>query len=232
MESRFLSRALRARPASGLLSSRQMPRMQSPILSTLRYKSTDPFTRTPPAPKATSSQANATEPTATPSQSNATEPTPTAPAPAPGQTKDFDALLDTLNLGNNAKAEAAPTPNRPKFANSVARNVSAGSGAYNSRRDQTASQLASRKLELKLGPTLGRQVQVEPERGFDLASAIRSLGSTVAANKIRQQARDQKFYVRKGAVRKEQRRQRWRKLFRFSFQQTVKKIQRMQAQGW
>ncbi|KAJ5172538.1 hypothetical protein N7492_005131 [Penicillium capsulatum] len=218
METRSLTRALRASPASMLLSSRQMPRMQSPILTTLRYNSTKSSIQTPPVP------------TATKSQSNAAESTPTTSAPA--ETKDFDALLDKLDLGNRANAGAAPTPVvRPNFAGNVARSVSAGSGAY-SRRDQTASQLASRKLELKLGPTLGRQVQVEPERGLDLASAIRSLGATVSTNKIRQQARDQKFHMRKGAVRKEQRRQRWRKLFRFSFQETVKKIQRMQAQGW
>lgn len=219
MEARFLARALRASPASGLLSSRHIPQMQSPILSTIRYSSTNHPRRTPPAP------------TATPTQSNATESTPTTSGPA--ETQDLNALLDTLDLGNRAKAQATPGPaKRPDFANNVARNVSAGSGAYNSRRDQTASQLASRKLELKLGPTLGRRVQVEPERGVDLASAIRNLGSTVAANKIRQQARDQKFHTRKGAVRKEERRRRWRTLFRFSFQQTVKKIQRMQAQGW
>lgn len=42
----------------------------------------------------------------------------------------------------------------------------------------------------------------------------------------------QKFHVRKGMVRKQKKMMRWKKLFKFSFQGTVKKIQRMQAQGW
>ena len=87
-------------------------------------------------------------------------------------------------------------------------------------------------MELKLGPTLGRQIHVEPERGVDLAAAIRNLQMTCATNKIKAQSFEQRFHKRKGAVRKEQKRMRWRKLFKFSFQETVRKIQRMQTQGW
>ena len=85
---------------------------------------------------------------------------------------------------------------------------------------------------MKLGPTLGRQAHVEPERGTDLASALRKLQSTISQNKIRQEASAQRFHVRKGMVRKQKKMARWKRLFKFSFQGTVQKIQRMQAQGW
>lgn len=94
------------------------------------------------------------------------------------------------------------------------------------------AQLGNRKTELKLGPTLGRQVLVEPERGMDLASAIRVLQSTVAVNRVKHDSFAQKFHVRRGAMRKQLRRDRWRRLFKFSFQETVKKIQKMRNQGW
>lgn len=87
-------------------------------------------------------------------------------------------------------------------------------------------------MELKLGPSLGRQVHVEPEKGRDLASALRMLGSACAQNKIPQEKKKQKFHVRRGQVRKNLRMERWRKLFKFSFGETVSKIQRMRAQGW
>lgn len=89
-----------------------------------------------------------------------------------------------------------------------------------------------RKVEMKLGPTLGRQIPVEPERGVDLGSALRKLGQTIGQNRIRQDSLAQRFHVRKGMVRKQKKMQRWQKLFKVSFQDTVKKIQRMQAQGW
>ncbi|KAH8703688.1 hypothetical protein BGW36DRAFT_369766, partial [Talaromyces proteolyticus] len=87
-------------------------------------------------------------------------------------------------------------------------------------------------VSLKLGPKLGRQVIVQNDRGIDCASAIRMLEISCSANQLRKQERAQKFHVRRGQLRKDIRRERWRRLFKFSFTETAKKIQRMRDQGW
>lgn len=89
-----------------------------------------------------------------------------------------------------------------------------------------------RRIDLKLGTKLGRQVTVDPSRGVDVAGALRILQMQLSANGVRRQAAQQKFHVRRGQVRKDLRRERWRKLFKMSFNHTVRKIQRMRAQGW
>ncbi|KAJ5368463.1 uncharacterized protein N7496_008223 [Penicillium cataractarum] len=220
MDARILARGLRARPTPWLLSSRQQ---QSIILNTLRYNSTTTSPQTPPSTAPSSEKTTQTTPAVSEDQ--------TTPKPQPTKTvaSDFDEILNKLDLGNRSTLNSKGEPRRV-FADAVSRSVGGvGSQAF---KERAAQQLASRKLELKLGPTLGRQIHVEPERGVDLPAAIRQLEITCSMNKIKANAHEQKFHKRKGAVRKELRRTRWRKLFRFSFQETVKKIQRMQAQGW
>lgn len=218
MDARILARGLRARPTPWLLSSRQQ---QSIILNTLRYNSTTSSSQTPPPTESSSEQPTQT----TPAVSEGL----TTPKPTKTAASDFDEILNKLDLGNRSTLNSKGEPRRV-FSDAVARSVGGvGSQTF---KDRAAQQLASRKLELKLGPTLGRQVHVEPERGVDLPAAIRQLEITCSTNKIKANAHEQKYHKRKGAVRKELRRTRWRKLFRFSFQETVKKIQRMQAQGW
>jgi hypothetical protein len=89
-----------------------------------------------------------------------------------------------------------------------------------------------RTTPMKLGTKLGRQIQVSADRGIDVAGAIRLVQINCAVNGIRRQAALQKFHVRRGQRRKDLKSQRWRKLFKFSFDETVKKIQRMRDQGW
>ncbi|EED18526.1 conserved hypothetical protein [Talaromyces stipitatus ATCC 10500] len=89
-----------------------------------------------------------------------------------------------------------------------------------------------RTVPMKLGTKLGRQVFVSNDRGVDVAAAIRMVQINCAVNGVRRQANLQKFHVRRGQRRKDLRSQRWRKLFKFSFDETVKKIQRMRDQGW
>lgn len=88
------------------------------------------------------------------------------------------------------------------------------------------------RVEFKLGPELGRQVIVEPERGIDLNGALRQLNMSLSANRVRSQKSQQKFHIRRGQMRKNLKSSRWRRLFKFSFAQTVAKVQRMKAQGW
>lgn len=89
-----------------------------------------------------------------------------------------------------------------------------------------------RSTPMKLGTKLGRQVLVSADRGTDVAAAIRLVQINCAVNGIRRQAALQKFHIRRGQRRKDLKSQRWRKLFKFSFDETVKKIQRMRDQGW
>lgn len=226
MDARILARGLRARPIPWLLSSRQQPltQHQPMILTTLRYNSTT----TPPQPPSTTPSSETPSQEVT-TQTTTEEPSSTKPQPTKTVASDFDEILNKLDLGNRSSFNARGDSPRV-FSDTISRAVGGvGSQTF---KDRAAQQLASRKLELKLGPTLGRQVHVEPERGVDLPAAIRQLEITCSQNKIKANAHEQKFHKRKGAVRKELRRTRWRKLFRFSFQETVKKIQRMQAQGW
>ncbi|KAJ5666143.1 uncharacterized protein N7477_008591 [Penicillium maclennaniae] len=209
MDTRLLARGLRARPSAFLLT-RQQPQRFFP--TTIRHNSSDSSSQHTSSQTPTEAATPATTPNAEKSMSKPTS-----------SGSDFDDILNKLNLGTRTKTEHAAGKGQGRVNSSLSRGLGF--------KEQSA-QLASRKTELKLGPTLGRQVHVEPERGVDLGAAIRNLNMVVNANKIKQQSFQQKFHVRKGMVRKQQRRERWRKLFRFSFQETVKKIQRMQAQGW
>lgn len=228
MHARFLARGLRDRPTPWVLSSRLQPQTPRSILpSTLRHNSSDSPSRTSPT------EGNTQSTTGTPTHQPTEQPT-TESNPNKDQVSDFDEILNKLDLGKRSTTKPRIVTNinnrRRVFSDSVSRAVTGGVG-QSAWREQSA-QLANRKPELKLGPTLGRQVYVEPERGVDLPGAIRKLQMTVAVNKIKHQVNSQRYHVRRGALRKQLRRQRWRKLFRFSFQETVKKIQRMQTQGW
>ncbi|KAJ5397485.1 hypothetical protein N7509_005598 [Penicillium cosmopolitanum] len=229
MDIRLLARGLRARPTPWLLN--QQPRFQQSFLtSTLRYNSSSSTPSQPPKQTPSNPSEQSTQ--------QSSEPTTPAAAPKPQENansaSDFDEILNKLDLGNRGTpTDAANRRGRRGLNDSVSENVaslSASAGKHN--QERMAQQLASRKMELKLGPTLGRQIHVEPERGVDLAAAIRNLQITCSTNKIKAQSFEQRFHKRKGAVRKEQKRMRWKKLFKFSFQETVKKIQRMQTQGW
>jgi hypothetical protein len=174
-----------------------------------------------------SSSASNTQ-TNTPSTAPSTQPTTettTATQTPTKKTSDFDDILDRLDLA----PKQTPQTGRRIFTDSLSRAV--GQGAMGRSRF-TGGAPAQRKIDLKLGPSLGRQAFVEPERGQDLATALRKLNTTIGQNKLRQTANAQRFHTRKGMVAKQKKMMRWKKLFKVSFQSTVQKIQRMQTQGW
>ncbi|OGM41071.1 hypothetical protein ABOM_010221 [Aspergillus bombycis] len=155
---------------------------------------------------------------------------PSEPTKAPTQTatqapSDFDEILSKLNINNRESAAEGSRSRSSEDPLALSRAVGMSAETENYR-------TPVRRVELKLGPTLGRQVHVEPEKGTDLASALRILQATCTANKIRYQANGQKFHIRRGQVRKNLKMDRWRKLFKFSFQKTVSRIEKMRAQGW
>ncbi|KAF9886690.1 hypothetical protein FE257_011204 [Aspergillus nanangensis] len=223
MEMRILTHSLRQRPTSLLLSAQaQQPTKLLLTTNTVRYASSK---RSPP-PYTQSKTAAPTQP----------------PAPTQG-TSDFDQILSKLNINNTAAASDSSSAQQPQqqpsqqqpgsgtrqsvFGDALSLGRAVGSSAATE-----SYRPAVRKVALKLGPSLGRQVHVQPEKGTDLAAAMRILQATCNANRMRGMVFDQRFHVRRGQVRKNRRMQRWRKLFKFSFQQTVSRIERMRAQGW
>lgn len=229
MDFRLLARSLRARPTPWLQQQTQLHRVAS-LANGVRYNSSASSPTPPFKPTSPTDQPSTAPEVAKQAQKPTSEPSTAAPRaaqPARKPVSDFDDILSRLDLSKPREASSAQ---RRIFSDSLSRAV--GEGAQSSYRARSRVPLPSRKVELKLGPTLGRQIQVEPERGTDLGAALRRLQATISQNSVRHDAHEQKFHVRKGMVRKQKKMLRWKKLFKFSFQGTVKKIQRMQAQGW
>ncbi|OJJ46607.1 hypothetical protein ASPZODRAFT_66131 [Penicilliopsis zonata CBS 506.65] len=230
MEMRGVLRVVRSQPASSLLF--KPPMLYNPVF--LRYSSTT----APGSPTVKPSQRS--------SASSSSTSTSAPPKRAP-TSSDFDDILDKLDINSRQSAQtsqaggpggkpgkkAGSSPlsssNQPVFSDplSLSRAVSQGVET-----EQYYRSSSLRRVELTLGPKLGRQVNVEPERGLDLPSALRRLQIQCSANRIKQQVREQKYHVRRGQKLKNLKVERWRRLFRQSFQRTVTKIQRMRAQGW
>ena len=83
-----------------------------------------------------------------------------------------------------------------------------------------------------MGPTSGRSVAVDPARGMELGKAMRRVDTMLRDNKVRRDFMKQRFHVRKGQVRKDLKRERWRRQFKESFSAAVGRVMKMQAQGW
>lgn len=212
MEMRSLARCLRSGPITSYAKQQPSTLPRGKFLSgaqSLRYSSSDNRPSKPSSFNNRDTSSTSPFPSTTPSTSQTRQ--------GSGRS-DYDEILDKLNLGSHRQPSS-------QDASSLSRAVGQSAGTDNYRP-------IGRRVELKLGPSLGRQVHVEPEKGFDLASALRTLSSACSQNKIAQEQRKQKFHVRRGQMRKNLRMERWRKLFKFSFGETVSKIQRMRAQGW
>lgn len=236
---RTLARCLRPRPMMTQLYSKQpsiLLRGQS-----LRFSSNDsydPFK----IPEQNKRQQQPSSPAS---------PSPESPSPSASDRKqaeprqqrqsEFDQIIGNLSFQNKNQQQQQQqqpqqrsqsqsqsgfrsNPSNPDGPNTLTRSVADSA--------LTESNRSVPRVELKLGPSLGRQVHVEPDRGFDLASALRAMNGACSQNRIPQQQRRQKFHIRRGQMRKNLRMERWRKLFKFSFDHTVSKIQRMRAQGW
>ena len=85
---------------------------------------------------------------------------------------------------------------------------------------------------MKLGPTLGRTVYVDPARGVDVGRAFRQMETMCARNKIRRDSIRQRFHERPGLKRKRLKSERWRRRFKEAFKETIHMVQKMKNQGW
>ena len=168
--------------------------------------------------------------------------TPQTQTPPAESTSPYDQILDKLKLNSE---RAAQTTKSMKESIRQDRAISLSEKAIARTKEEHSVSIAVkesaetesyrvqiRRVDLKLGTALGRQIHVEPEKGVDLAAAIRNLQINCSLNRVRAQSNQQKFHIRRGQRRKDLRRERWKKLFKFSFSKTVGRIQRMRAQGW
>ncbi|RDW90627.1 mitochondrial 37S ribosomal protein bS21m [Aspergillus mulundensis] len=209
---RSLTRCLRSRPTTSLLSNRQSNLTNQPLfarstgLQLLRFNSSIPINNA-------ENTRNTRNTTTTTTASHFVRPQ-RAPL-QPNVSAEMNGIFDQLNLAaKNPKSVAAKAQN-------------------NKEKEPTLSHHERKsKIQLKLNPTLGREVTIASERGFDLDKAHKQLNVILKDNNVKYQQVAQKFHVRKGQMRKNLRIKRWRKLFAYSFAHTVGKIHRMRAQGW
>jgi small subunit ribosomal protein MRP21 len=117
----------------------------------------------------------------------------------------------------------------PKSRNIGNRDIA---GSLNPRGNRSAPPPVPQPAPMKLGPTLGRTVHVDNQRGIDVARAFRTMEIQVAKNSVRKEFARQKFHERPGKKRKRLHSERWRKRFKAGFKATVKRVLKMRKQGW
>ena len=87
-------------------------------------------------------------------------------------------------------------------------------------------------LTVRSRPSVGRTIEINPERGVDLGRGLRSLEITCAQNNVRIDAARQVFHERGGLKRKRLKSERWRKRFKIGFNHVVGKVKVMRRKGW
>jgi len=87
-------------------------------------------------------------------------------------------------------------------------------------------------LPIRLGPTIGRTIRVDPDRSIDVARAFKLLDMLVKRNNIKVDERRQKFHERTGIKKKRLKSERWRRSFKDGFRGMIEKVMKMKRQGW
>lgn len=123
-----------------------------------------------------------------------------------------------------------------KFPNSP------GAGTSSDPSDFLSDERSSRQLDLlearrakrsiRSRPSLGRTIDVDPDRGADFGRALRRLEILCAVNRVRADQNRQRFHERPGMKKKRLKSERWRRLFRESFRATVGRVKEMRRKGW
>ena len=88
------------------------------------------------------------------------------------------------------------------------------------------------RLTMRLNPSVGRTVDINPARGMDLARGLKALAINCAINNVRQDAARQRFHERAGLKRKRLKADRWRKKFKLGFKGMIAKVKDMRKKGW
>ncbi|KAK5721606.1 hypothetical protein LTR15_006195 [Elasticomyces elasticus] len=92
--------------------------------------------------------------------------------------------------------------------------------------------LIPKPLPFTLSPSVGRAVNVIPDRGMDIGRAFKTLEIQCNKNSVKRDFMRQRFHERPGLKRKRLRQERWRRRFRENFRGVVAMVQGMRAQGW
>ncbi|KAK4891921.1 hypothetical protein LTR27_009445 [Elasticomyces elasticus] len=92
--------------------------------------------------------------------------------------------------------------------------------------------LIPKPLPFTLSPSVGRAVNVLPDRGMDIGRAFKTLEIQCNKNSVKRDFMRQRFHERPGLKRKRLRQERWRRRFRENFRGVVQMVQGMRAQGW
>ncbi|GAB7346415.1 hypothetical protein MBLNU457_5112t1 [Dothideomycetes sp. NU457] len=87
-------------------------------------------------------------------------------------------------------------------------------------------------LRVKLGPSLGRMIHVDEQKGIDVGRAFRMLEIQVARNKVKADFNRQRFHERPGMKRKRLKSVKWRAAFKEGFKGMVSQVVAMRRQGW
>ena len=81
-------------------------------------------------------------------------------------------------------------------------------------------------------PSIGRTIEVIPEKGVDFGRALKNLEVSCAVNRVSKDLLRQRFHERPGMKRKRLKSERWRKMFKESFRATVMRVKEMRRKGW
>lgn len=214
--SRSFATSLRTRQADDASSKNSPEHPDSPAQSTTASQdisrildgALDMKKGTPTTPSARTSRfaSNNAQETSTPSRQQLT---------ADKQRSSMDDLMMSFS------APKAPTPFRRDIA-----------GSLNPRGARAGPPPIPQPAPMKLGPTLGRTVYVDNQRGVDVARAFRQMEVSVARNTVRRDFNRQRFHERGGTKRKRLHSERWRRRFKAGFQAVVKRVLKMRKQGW
>jgi ribosomal protein S21 len=89
---------------------------------------------------------------------------------------------------------------------------------------------ARKPHNFRLKPTLGREVSVTGQ--IDIGKALRLMEMSCSRNRVRTDARVQRFHERPGLKRKRLAKERWRRRFMEGFRATVLRVKQLRNQGW
>ncbi|KAI9710348.1 MAG: hypothetical protein M1820_002843 [Bogoriella megaspora] len=85
---------------------------------------------------------------------------------------------------------------------------------------------------MRLGPSVGKSIELDPARNTDVGKMFRQLDMLVSRNKIRAEFNKQRFHERPGLKRKRLHSERWRRRFKVAFKATVSRVQELRRKGW
>ena len=115
------------------------------------------------------------------------------------------------------------TPNDPSSLQSIS--------------DSMRSSLVKRNVPLaprtiRLSPSVGRSVEVDPNKGVNFAAGLTKLDIILKQNKVKSDFNKQRFHERPGLKRKRLKSERWRRRFKDGFKAIISKVETMRRQGW